>query len=85
MTKTLRLAASALALSLAAFAVVPAAHAQTQSGRGFTARDMVSLDRVSEPKVSPDGRQVIYLVRSMDLPANKASFALWVPAPPGGI
>ncbi len=79
MTKTLRLAASALALSLAAFAVVPAAHAAEPQGiRGFTAKDMVTLDRVSEPKVSPDGRQVIYLVRTMDLPANKASFSLWI-------
>ena len=37
MTKTLRMAASALALSLAAFAVAPAA--QAQQSRGFTAKE----------------------------------------------
>jgi len=75
MTKTLRIAASALALSLAAFAVAPAASAE---GRGFTAKDMVQLERISDPRVSPDGRFVVYSVRTMDLPANKASMSLWI-------
>ena len=75
MIKTLRIAASALALSLAAFAVAPAALAQD---RGFTARDMVQLDRVSDPRVSPDGRYVLYSVRTMDYAANKASMSLWI-------
>lgn len=75
MTKTLRIAASALALSLAAFAVAPAALAQD---RGFTARDMVQLDRASDPRVSPDGRYVLYSLRTMDYAANKASMSLWI-------
>jgi acylaminoacyl-peptidase len=75
MTKTLRIAASALALSLAAFAIAPAALAQS---RGFTARDMVNLERISDPRVSPDGRYVLYSVRTMDYAANKAAMSLWV-------
>ncbi|CAN5581759.1 S9 family peptidase [soil metagenome] len=75
MTKTSHLAASALALSLAAFAVAPAALAQT---RGFTATDMVNLERISEPRVSPEGRYVLYSVRTMDYAANKASMSLWI-------
>ena len=80
MTKTLRTAVSALALSLAAFAVAPAAlaAAQDQGGRGFTAKDMVQLERLSDPRVSPDGRFVVYGVRTMDLPANKAAMSLWI-------
>ena len=72
MIKSLRLAASALALSAALGGV---ALAQT---RPFTAKDMASLDRVSDPRVSPDGRLVIYGVRTMNFEANKASMSLWV-------
>ncbi|MDB5456503.1 MAG: family peptidase [Caulobacter sp.] len=79
MIKTLRLAASALALSLAAFAIVPTAQAKP-----FTAKDMASLERVSDPRVSPDGRYVLYALRTMDYPANKASTALWIADAKGG-
>jgi len=72
MIKSLRLAASALALS-AAFGAMAVAQA-----RPFTAKDMASLDRLSDPRVSPDGRLVIYSVRTMDFDANKASMSLWV-------
>ncbi len=72
MIKSLRLAASALALSAALGGV---ALAQT---RPFTAKDMASLDRVSDPRGSPDGRLVIYGVRTMNFEANKASMSLWV-------
>ena len=72
MIKSLRLAASALALS-AAFGGVAVAQA-----RPFTAKDMASLDRLSDPRVSPDGRFVIYSVRTMDFDANKASMSLWL-------
>ncbi|MBW8858329.1 MAG: S9 family peptidase [Caulobacter sp.] len=76
MTKTLRIAASAFALSVAAFAIAPAAVAAET--RGFTAKDMVQLERISDPRVSPDGRFVAYSVRTMDYAANKASMSLWI-------
>ena len=50
-----------------------AAHA-----RPFTARDLVGLDRVSDPHVSPDGRAIAYDVRSTDLAANKGVHAVWL-------
>ncbi|PTT74429.1 hypothetical protein DBR41_27375, partial [Pseudomonas sp. HMWF010] len=65
MLKTLRLAASALALTAA---LAGGAAAQT---RTFTAKEMASLDRLSDPRVSPDGRYVVYSVRTMDLAANR--------------
>ncbi|MFY8208046.1 MAG: TolB family protein, partial [Caulobacter sp.] len=76
MIKSLRLAASALVLT-AAMAGVAAAQAPTKADV-FTAKDMASLDRLSDPRVSPDGRHVLYSVRTMDYPANKASMSLWV-------
>lgn len=76
MIKRLRVAASVLALSVA---VVGAAAAQTPAKADiFTAKDMASLDRLSDPRVSPDGRYVLYSVRTMDYPANRASMSLWV-------
>lgn len=77
MIKSLRFAASAAVLSLALFGT---AHAQAtaQKPRVFTAKDMASLDRLSDPRVSPDGRYVLYSVRTMDYPANKASMSLWI-------
>ncbi|MCY1647952.1 S9 family peptidase [Caulobacter sp. SL161] len=76
MIKSLRLAASALVLT-AAMAGVAAAQAPTKADV-FTAKDMASLDRLSDPRVSPDGRHVLYSVRTMDYPANKASMSLWL-------
>lgn len=76
MIKTLRFAASAAVL---AAALSGAAYAQApQKPRVFTAKAMASLDRLSDPRVSPDGRFVLYSVRTMDYPANKASMSLWV-------
>lgn len=75
MIKSLRLAASVVALTAAATAV----HAQApQKPHVFTAKDMASLDRLSDPRVSPDGRHVLYSVRTLDYPGNKAAMSLWV-------
>lgn len=52
---------------LAAVAAVP-----------FTAADLVSLNRVSDPQVSPDGRHVAYVVRATDLEANRGRSDLWL-------
>ena len=76
MIKSLRFAASAAVLSLV---LAGAVHAQAPTrSHVFTAKDMASLDRLSDPRVSPDGRYVLYSVRSMDYPANKASMSLWI-------
>lgn len=75
MIKSLRFAASAAVLALA---LAGGAHAQAPRPHVFTAKDMASLDRLSDPRVSPDGRYVLYSVRTMDYPANKAAMSLWV-------
>ena len=68
---TLRPALIALLLP----ALLPAA---SQAARPFDARDMVTLDRVSSPTLSPDGRKLVVAVREADFEANKASTGLWI-------
>lgn len=46
--------------------------------RHFTAQDLVGLDRIADPRVSPDGKYVVYDVRSTDLAANKGVHALYL-------
>ena len=44
----------------------------------FSADHLVRLDRVGAPSVSPDGRQVVYTVRTTDMDANKGRVDLWL-------
>ncbi|MFA7264134.1 MAG: S9 family peptidase [Caulobacter sp.] len=69
----MKLISRLLAASVMALAIGSAAEA-----RPFTAKDMVTLDRVSDPRVSPDGRYVIYARRVADYDANKAKTELWL-------
>jgi dipeptidyl aminopeptidase/acylaminoacyl peptidase len=48
------------------------------STRGFEVRDMVALDRVSSPTLSPDGSVVVFANRVMDKDVVKASTSLWM-------
>jgi dipeptidyl aminopeptidase/acylaminoacyl peptidase len=52
--------------------------ATSAHARPFTAHDLVMLDRISDPHLSPDGARVVYDIRSTDLAANKGVHALWV-------
>jgi acylaminoacyl-peptidase len=46
--------------------------------RPFTAKDLASQERVSDPHISPDGRFVAYNVRSTDWEANRGVNSLWI-------
>lgn len=48
------------------------------AAKPFDARDLVTLDRVSSPTLSPDGRKLVVAVREADFEANKASTGLWI-------
>jgi len=50
----------------------------------FTARDLVAMDRVSSPTVSPDGRSVVFTLSSLDLDANRRRTDLWIVEVVGG-
>jgi dipeptidyl aminopeptidase/acylaminoacyl peptidase len=62
------------ALTLALLALPLFAHA----ARGFEARDLATIDRVSSPVLSPDGRKLVFAKRVVDFDANKASTSLWI-------
>ena len=62
-----------LALLLPAILPLPA-----QAGRPFDVRDLATLDRVSSPALSPDGRKLVFAVRQVDFANNKSSTGLWI-------
>ena len=64
----------------AAAAFVLASAGASEAARPFTAKDMVMMDRVADPHVSPDGRYVAYDLRTTDFEANKGAHAIWVRA-----
>ncbi|WP_206606405.1 alpha/beta hydrolase family protein [Steroidobacter cummioxidans] len=43
----------------------------------FNVEDLVNMQRVSDPVLSPDGRTVVYTVRETDLAANRGRTDLW--------
>jgi dipeptidyl aminopeptidase/acylaminoacyl peptidase len=44
----------------------------------FTAKDLNTMSRVSDPQVSPDGRYVVFTLRETDLEANRGRTDLWL-------
>jgi len=45
--------------------------------RPFTANDLVMLDRVSEPRLAPDGRSLAFTLRETDLEGNRGLKSIW--------
>src|SRR6185503_4447067 len=48
-----------------------------QAPHAFSVEDMLAMDRISDPQVSPDGKRVLFNVRVTDLAANKGRTDLW--------
>ncbi len=46
--------------------------------RGFTAEDLVRLERVGSPVLSPDASMIVYTVRSTNMEKNKGNTQLWM-------
>jgi dipeptidyl aminopeptidase/acylaminoacyl peptidase len=46
--------------------------------RGFTAEDLVRLERVGSPALSPDAARVVYTVRSTNMDKNRGNTQLWM-------
>jgi dipeptidyl aminopeptidase/acylaminoacyl peptidase len=44
----------------------------------FSVDDMLAMDRISDPQVSPDGKSVLFNLRVTDLAANKGRTDLWL-------
>ncbi|MDN4055338.1 S9 family peptidase [Massilia sp. YIM B02763] len=66
-------------LALAAFlAATMASTVAVAAPRGFTVEDMVAMDRVGTPVVSPDGSRIVYTVRGTDVAKNKGHTDLYL-------
>ncbi len=50
----------------------------------FNQQDMVMMRRLSNPRVSPDGTQVAYVLRTTDMEANRGRTDLWLTPLEGG-
>ncbi len=65
--------------NLAAFAFCLVATALTPlHAEPFTAKLMASLDRIDDPRVSPDGRYALYDLRTVNYDENKSAHSLWI-------
>jgi dipeptidyl aminopeptidase/acylaminoacyl peptidase len=51
---------------------------------GLTVDDMLAMQRISDPEVSPDGRSVAFTVRDTDLEANRGRTDIWLAAVDSG-
>ncbi len=49
-----------------------------ESPHPFSVHDMVAMDRISDPQVSPDGQWTVFVVRTTDLEANRGRTDLWL-------
>ena len=56
---------------------MPLAAGAAQGAHPFSVEDLVRLQRVSDPVISPDGRTVVYSVRETDMAANRGRVDLW--------
>src|SRR5258706_2207449 len=54
------------------------------SAKGLTIEDMLAMQRVSDPQVSPDGKWVAFSLRDTDDDANKGRLDVYVAAVDGG-
>ena len=66
---------------LAAFLAGPVFAADTHP---FSVRDMLGMDRISDPRVSPDGQSVAFTVRVTDIEANRGRQDIWLAPTAGG-
>jgi dipeptidyl aminopeptidase/acylaminoacyl peptidase len=53
-------------------------------GRPMTIDDLLAVKSVSDPQISPDGKQVVYVVSELDRVTNKSNSDLWLIAIDGG-
>jgi dipeptidyl aminopeptidase/acylaminoacyl peptidase len=58
--------------------------ASTHAAPRFTATEMMKLERLADPRVSPDGTHVAFALTEVDLSAGKRNADVWVVAVSGG-
>ena len=69
---------------LVAFVLASTAAAAHAESHPFNVRDLVTMDRVSDPRLSPDGKWIAFQLRETDMAANKGQNSIWLRAADGG-
>ncbi|MBI5496476.1 MAG: S9 family peptidase [Deltaproteobacteria bacterium] len=67
-----------LACALSFLLPAAAAAAPEPAKKGLTVEDMLAMQRVSGPVVSPDGKRVAFTVRDTDVAANRGRTDVWI-------
>ncbi|MDH4241178.1 MAG: S9 family peptidase [Phycisphaerae bacterium] len=62
-----------LHVTVAVFAAEPAGQ-----NHPFSVQDMLAMDRISDPQISPDGGWIVFVLRKTDLEANRGRTDLWL-------
>ena len=70
-----RLIFGLIATAALCFSSVPASAQETHP---FSVHDMLAMDRISGPEVSPDGRWIVFVLSTTDLEANRSRTDLWL-------
>src|SRR5579862_7119447 len=74
----------ALGISFAFAGAAAVANAQEPARRAITFKDLISMSRLSDPQISPDGRTIAYDVATPDLDGNKMKHDIWIVSAAGG-
>jgi dipeptidyl aminopeptidase/acylaminoacyl peptidase len=70
---------------IASFALIASSPARAAPAmKGMTVDDMLAMQRVSEPVLSPDGASLAFTVRETDVEANRGRTDVWLVATSGG-
>jgi len=70
-------------LPLASILLLPSAFAATPIKRGVTSADYFAFETASDPHLSPDGKQVAYVLTTIDQKKNRRDNAIWIVAADG--
>ncbi len=69
---------SFLTTIVAACLVLATFHCVAHAARPFTVDDLLAMRRVSDPQISPDGRQVAYVLTTVDMEKNATVATIWL-------
>ena len=73
-----------LLTALAVACLILGGTAEAQGQRAMTLVDLLEVPRLSDPQLSPDGRQVLYALAEADWEANRAISHIWRADAEGG-
>jgi dipeptidyl aminopeptidase/acylaminoacyl peptidase len=62
------------------FVAAVSAFAQTPPRHAMTFEDLMAVQRVGEPQISPDGRAVVYTIGTADMDTNRIAHNVWLVA-----